>query len=79
MVAAPTGISQTLYSPPGFGVSRNGINWTGVDPLAGLKVPLACGQGPAAPAMTPPITCNWRHTALSCDSKFAPLGSVTWK
>src|SRR5689334_22378628 len=65
VVPAVCAISHTLYSPPALGVSRNGINCTGVEPLAELNVPGAWRQplgydGEAAgPATTPPTTWSW--------------------
>src|SRR5262245_5555766 len=74
-------ISQTLYSPPEFGVSSKGMSCTGVDELFELLSPLACAQDTAVyrPVTTPPATTSWRHSALSLESRTAPDGSVTWK
>src|SRR5438093_7826808 len=51
-------INQTLYSPPAFGVAENGAIRTGVEPFAGLKVPIGCGQGPVDPVTLPPATVS---------------------
>src|SRR6266571_1124047 len=80
----PTGVTQALYTPPGFGVSSNGTSTLftfAQSSTVNPPLPPVFGKigWVEAAVIKPPETVIRRFITASLLSRVFPLGSVTWK